>query len=344
MEGAGTTEGGFSAARAMSGGRVRWQGVLVRITGQVLVLDAADIAAESAFWAMLLGGTVATQDDWHSVIVGGAVAMGVQLAPDHQAPPWPGGLAQQVHLDLYVQDIAAAHDHVTAAGARLLRAVDDAGPDGGFRVYADPAGHPFCLCWGPPPMGEVPVAPLCHSRAADAPAPAGGGAALEVVDPGGERAQEVVRAYMDDVASRYYQRPATPGEVDAALAADPVDDLAAPGGLLVIATGSDGVVLGCAGLRLLPDAIGEVVKVYVTASGRGRGLGARLVKEIERLAAVHGCASVRLDTRSDLVEARRLYARLGYIEVAPFNAGPYAEHWLAKDLTPGQGLPGAGSR
>ena len=41
-------------------------------------------------------------------------------------------------------------------------------------------------------------------------------------------------------------------------------------------------------------------------------------------------SALRLDTRSDLVEARGLYKRLGYQEVPAFNAGPYADHWFAK--------------
>lgn len=302
----------------------------MRIAGQVLVLDAADLTAESTFWAGLLSGTVATRADWHSVIVDGAVAVGVQLAPDHQAPAWLGG-AQQVHLDLYVDDIAGAHAHATAAGARLLQVGDDSGEQGGFHVYADPAGHPFCLCWGPPPLGELAATHLGH-RVPEQEAAGGDMVRLQVVDPGEDRARAVVRAHMADIASRYYARPATSGEVDAALAADPADDLALPRGLLVVATDADGAVLGCAGLRLLPDALGEIKKVYVTPAARGRGLGRRLVEEIEGLAALHGRATVRLDTRADLTEARRLYARLRYAEVAPFNAGPYADHWLAKDL------------
>lgn len=310
----------------------------MQITGQVLVFDAVDLGVESAFWAELLGGTVAVREDWHSVLVGGAVALGVQLAPGHQAPDRPGGLAQQVHLDLYVEDIAAAHEQVLAAGGRLLRAVDDADVGGGFRVYADPAGHPFCLCWGQPPMGEAVAATLRHRSPAGAKQPsASEGATLEVVDPASDRARAVVRAYMVDVATRYYRRPSTGAEVDAALAEDPADGLLLPDGLLVVATDAGGASLGCAGLRLLPDEVGEVgevVKVYVTPSGRGRGLGRRLVEEVERLAAAHGRTRVLLDTRADLVEARRLYARLGYAEVAPFNHAPsYIEHWLAKDLT-----------
>ena len=44
-------------------------------------------------------------------------------------------------------------------------------------------------------------------------------------------------------------------------------------------------------------------------------------------------ALLRLDTRSDLVEARGLYAALGYQEVPAFDGGPYAEHWFTKTLT-----------
>jgi len=53
---------------------------------------------------------------------------------------------------------------------------------------------------------------------------------------------------------------------------------------------------------------------------------------LEHLARGHGLAVLRLDTRHDLVEARRLYATLGYEEVHAFNDGRYAEHWLAKPL------------
>ena len=163
---------------------------------------------------------------------------------------------------------------------------------------------------------------------------------LQVLDPDSDLARAVLRAYMLDVASSYHGRPATDAEVDAALADEPGDDLAPPHGLLVIATDADGATLGCAGLALLAGTVAEVRKVYVAPTARGRGLGQRLVGEVERLAAVHGRTQVRLDTRADLVEARRLYARLGYDEVEAFNTGPYAEHWFAKDLPPLHDQPG----
>lgn len=118
------------------------------IRHQVVVFDAADLAAESAFWAGVLGGEIDAEDDWHMVMVDGAPRVGVQLAPDHVPPDWPDGdPPQQIHLDLWVDDFPRAHDEVTALGARVLRPAqgNDTGDD--FQVYADPAGHPFCLCW-----------------------------------------------------------------------------------------------------------------------------------------------------------------------------------------------------
>ena len=117
----------------------------MQINRQVVVFDAADLAAESSFWAGVLEGTVDAEDDWHMVIVEGEARVGVQLAPNHVPPDWPDGTPeQQIHLDLWVEDFAAAHDRVMSLGARVLK---PAAGDDNFQVYADPAGHPFCLCW-----------------------------------------------------------------------------------------------------------------------------------------------------------------------------------------------------
>jgi catechol 2,3-dioxygenase-like lactoylglutathione lyase family enzyme len=121
----------------------------MRIRRQIVVFDAADIAAESSFWAALLGGTVeASEGDWHNVVVDGEWRLGVQLAPNHVPPDWPDGTPQQqLHLDLWVDDLQAAHERAISLGARLLKAADDPEAAEVFQVYADPAGHPFCLCW-----------------------------------------------------------------------------------------------------------------------------------------------------------------------------------------------------
>ena len=115
---------------------------------QVVVLDAADLAAVSSFWAGVLAGSVDAEDDWHMVMdPDGTPRIGVQLAPNHVPPQWPDGEQQQIHLDLWVADFPAAHDEVMDLGATLLKEAPDLGAEEGFQVYADPAGHPFCLCW-----------------------------------------------------------------------------------------------------------------------------------------------------------------------------------------------------
>ena len=121
----------------------------MRIDRQVVVFDAADLAAESTFWAGVLDGMVDAEDDWHMVMVDGEPRIGVQLAPNHVPPDWPDGTPeQQIHLDLWVEDFAVAHDRVMSLGATVLKpAAADVDSVDNFQVYADPAGHPFCLCW-----------------------------------------------------------------------------------------------------------------------------------------------------------------------------------------------------
>ena len=71
------------------------------------------------------------------------VVVAVQLAPDHVPPQWPDPAhPQQLHLDVQVDDPDAAERQVLALGARRLP--DPEGAED-FRVFADPAGHPFCL-------------------------------------------------------------------------------------------------------------------------------------------------------------------------------------------------------
>lgn len=122
----------------------------MRVIRRVVVFDAADIDAESRFWAGLLGGDVHRDESWHSVVVEGEWVMGVQRAPDHVPPDWPAGpQQQQVHLDLHVDDLASAGRRALDLGGRLLQGprppADAPHGDERFAVYASPAGHPFCF-------------------------------------------------------------------------------------------------------------------------------------------------------------------------------------------------------
>lgn len=94
---------------------------------------------------------------------------------------------------------------------------------------------------------------------------------IEVVAPGASAASQILRSYIDDVASRYYGRQATDEEIDASLREDPSIDLALPSGVFLVARQRD-VVLGCGGLRLLPGRVGEVKRLFVAPAARGRGL------------------------------------------------------------------------
>ena len=122
---------------------------------RVVVFDAADLDAESTFWAGMFGGLVFKDERFHCVTdAAGEWCLGVQLAPGHVPPDWPGGAPQQVHLDLHVEDPRATHEAAIRLGARLLQSGDfDA--EEGHQVYADPAGHPFCIGWGHPSREAV---------------------------------------------------------------------------------------------------------------------------------------------------------------------------------------------
>jgi hypothetical protein len=116
----------------------------------VVVFDAADLRAESTFWAGMLDGHVLDDETFHTVIdAAGEWRIGVQLAPQLTPPDWPNGAPQQVHLDLHVDDPVKAHEQAMRLGARVLKS-DDLARDEGHQVYADPAGHPFCIGWGHP--------------------------------------------------------------------------------------------------------------------------------------------------------------------------------------------------
>lgn len=119
----------------------------MKITKKIIVLDAADLGAVSRCWATLLAGEVKEDDDWHMVHVDGESYLGVQHAPNHQSPNWPEG-HQQVHLDLWIDDLADARATAPEAGATLLQPASRDAASEGFEVWADPAGHPFCLCCG----------------------------------------------------------------------------------------------------------------------------------------------------------------------------------------------------
>jgi catechol 2,3-dioxygenase-like lactoylglutathione lyase family enzyme len=113
-----------------------------------VVLDCPDPAALAAFYSELLGLPITYRSDDWVVVAANETSSGLafQLAPGHRPPSWPDpAVLQQVHLDIMVEDVTAFGPLALALGAVKLDGED---------VYADPAGHPFCLIrrpgWAPP--------------------------------------------------------------------------------------------------------------------------------------------------------------------------------------------------
>ena len=123
----------------------------------VVVFDAPDLELESTFWAGLLNAQVIPEEKWHSLIDSdGRWIMGFQLNLDHKKPQWPDGdQQQQIHLDLHTEDPVAMHALILELGGELLEDAANPNSDEGFRVYADPAGHPFCVGWGHPTQAQL---------------------------------------------------------------------------------------------------------------------------------------------------------------------------------------------
>lgn len=122
----------------------------------LVVLDCPDALELSRFYAEVLGWALEDgfDRDWATLVPpGGGLSpdnpdgrpsLAFQRIDDFDRPTWPGGEhPQQFHLDLWAGDIDAAEPGVLAAGATVHE--HQPSENGGFRVYLDPAGHPFCL-------------------------------------------------------------------------------------------------------------------------------------------------------------------------------------------------------
>ena len=111
---------------------------------RVFALDCADPLGVAEFYSKITGWAVDRDDgEWVELRSDGGATLAFQLAPDHVPPIWPSAEhPQQAHIDFSVDDLDAGEAAVIAAGARKTEIQPD--PDS-WRVYLDPAGHPFCL-------------------------------------------------------------------------------------------------------------------------------------------------------------------------------------------------------
>lgn len=109
----------------------------------LVALDCRDPQMLAAFYSALTGWQVAYDDgEWVYLGSDTGATIAFQLAPDHRPPVWPSAdHPQQAHLDFDVADLDVGEEQVLALGAHKA----DVQPGETWRVYLDPAGHPFCL-------------------------------------------------------------------------------------------------------------------------------------------------------------------------------------------------------
>jgi catechol 2,3-dioxygenase-like lactoylglutathione lyase family enzyme len=119
-----------------------------------VVLDCPDPLELAQFYSALLGLDIDENgdDDWRSLTGPGSSlgfsTLAFRRSEQYVPATWPGTDAQDLHLDLIVEDISSGHATVVALGAEPLDPLDPPPADNarGWRIYADPAGHPFRIC------------------------------------------------------------------------------------------------------------------------------------------------------------------------------------------------------
>ncbi len=108
-----------------------------------VVLDCPDADALARFYAAMLEWKIEVDDGWVDLRAEDGQCISFQSVEDYPAPVWPGqDVPQQLHLDFVVDDLDEGEAAVLALGATKA----EYQPGTTFRVFLDPAGHPFCLC------------------------------------------------------------------------------------------------------------------------------------------------------------------------------------------------------
>ena len=152
------------------------------------------------------------------------------------------------------------------------------------------------------------------------------GTALHEMDPRSDEARYCLGEYYAELARRFKQG------FDVKLSRDPdAKDMVRPRGSFIVAM-SDGLPIGCVGLKGSSSGFAEIKRLWVAPAARGLGLGRRLMDAAESAARELGIAVLRLDTNSALAEAGQLYRRTGWTEIPRFNDDPYPDLFFEKHL------------
>ncbi len=154
---------------------------------------------------------------------------------------------------------------------------------------------------------------------------------FEVIDPLHADAVWALGEYFAEL-DRRFPEGFDPGD---AITGD-ADRLRPPNGCFVVVrfgNESDARTVGCAGLQTIDDGVGELKRMWLDRSARGRGLGKRLLTEIETRSRALGHHTLRLDTNANLPEAVGLYEGAGYRRISRYNDNPYPDFFFEKRLS-----------
>lgn len=162
---------------------------------------------------------------------------------------------------------------------------------------------------------------------------------VEEADPMSAPARTCLRAYYDELALRLACG------FDVARSRDPdAADMIRPRGAFLLAW-SDGLPVGCVGLKGDGGHLAEVKRLWVAPAVRGQGLARRLMAAVEDAANQLSIRVLRLDTNSALPEAIELYRKTGWVEIPRFNDDPYPDVFFEKRLqTPEEATDGTRRR
>lgn len=108
-----------------------------------IVLDCPDASVLATFYGAMLDWKIEASDGWADIRADYGQCISFQQVENYRPPDWPNQeVPQQMHLDVMVDDLDTAEAAVLELGATK----HEHQPGKTFRVFLDPAGHPFCLC------------------------------------------------------------------------------------------------------------------------------------------------------------------------------------------------------
>ncbi|MBD8890375.1 bifunctional helix-turn-helix transcriptional regulator/GNAT family N-acetyltransferase [Roseibium litorale] len=149
---------------------------------------------------------------------------------------------------------------------------------------------------------------------------------FEEVDPRSQTARYCLEEYYAELDRRFE------GGFQVSLSADPdAESMMRPKGVFFV-TMSDGLPVGCVGLKGTDKGYAEIKRLWVSPAARGLGLARKLMAKTEEAAREIGIKVLRLDTNKALPEAVNFYRKEGWTEIDRFNDDPYPDFFFEKIL------------